>query len=535
MAPPTPLRGTQMVLNIEDGHWTMLLVAGIGAGLGFMFANYRTVKRKLQRQISFGGPMASAGDLQREMGGTPEMRRQGSFPARRRGGTLKAADGDAKQRSEWAERIDQAMKILDRLKEDPQHRGDLQFVSDVFSESAMQAAAATAAHLLAKHTPQDVEIQTWVANNYAPLRRYRESQQTVASSLLSQESDKFADRKFSEAQVMFGLHIDAKTQPKLNKCLAKATEWTFDIFVMKKLTGGPTLAYLTYHMLERYSLPEKFNVDPVQLKKFLLTLQDGYMDNPYHNALHAADVMQTFTYLVSTGGMSEHLTDLDVFAGIIASAAHDLAHPGVNNGFLVNTSADLAYLYNDQSILENHHCATLFNILRDSKFDILEGMDASQKTEFRQLVITMILATDMAKHFEALARFKGRLATKTPFDASVKKDRDLLLEVAIHVSDLSNPAKPEPLCTRWADKITEEFYQQGDKEKEIDLPVSIFCDRNKPQKEKCQIGFIDVIVKPLFSELASGYPKLQECLDTLSANREMWVALEQSRGPSSST
>ncbi len=47
----------------------------------------------------------------------------------------------------------------------------------------------------------------------------------------------------------------------------------------------------------------------------------------------------------------------------ISAAAHDVDHPGTNNLFESKTRSKLATLYNDQSILENHHAATFFFLL----------------------------------------------------------------------------------------------------------------------------------------------------------------------------
>ena len=44
---------------------------------------------------------------------------------------------------------------------------------------------------------------------------------------------------------------------------------------------------------------------------------------------------------------------------------HDIDHPGTNNAFQQFTQSDLALLYNDQSVLENHHSAMAFKILRN--------------------------------------------------------------------------------------------------------------------------------------------------------------------------
>ena len=54
----------------------------------------------------------------------------------------------------------------------------------------------------------------------------------------------------------------------------------------------------------------------------------------------------------------------------------------------------------------------------------------------------------------------------------------------VHCADLSGPTKPLPLYCRWCDRIMEEFFQQGDKEKEVGLDISPMCDRNNSTIEK---------------------------------------------------
>ena len=96
------------------------------------------------------------------------------------------------------------------------------------------------------------------------------------------------------------------------------------------------------------------------------------------------------------------------FAIIIAAAGHDVDHPGHNNWFELKSQSVLSTIYNDQSILENHHCATTFRIMKEKDSDILANVTAAQRKTFREWVIELILATDMAKHFSNLNILKLR-------------------------------------------------------------------------------------------------------------------------------
>ena len=62
-----------------------------------------------------------------------------------------------------------------------------------------------------------------------------------------------------------------------------------------------------------------------------------------------------------------NLTQIDTLefaAIIIAGGCHDHEHPGFNNVFLMETKDDIAYRYNDLSVLENHHVASTFALIK---------------------------------------------------------------------------------------------------------------------------------------------------------------------------
>ena len=57
----------------------------------------------------------------------------------------------------------------------------------------------------------------------------------------------------------------------------------------------------------------------------------------------------------------------------------------------------------------------------------------------------------------------------------------------IHLADLSNPTKPIELYRQWNMRILEEYWRQGDKEKDLGLEVSPMCDRGNVTIEKSQV------------------------------------------------
>lgn len=73
-------------------------------------------------------------------------------------------------------------------------------------------------------------------------------------------------------------------------------------------------------------------------------------------------------------------------------------------------SSALARLYNDKSVLENHHLSAAFELMRNDNMNILSGLKADEYWEFRELVIDMVLATDMSNHFSQIKDMKALLS-----------------------------------------------------------------------------------------------------------------------------
>lgn len=57
----------------------------------------------------------------------------------------------------------------------------------------------------------------------------------------------------------------------------------------------------------------------------------------------------------------------------------------------------------------------------------------------------------------------------------------------MHCADLSNPTKPLELYRQWTDRIMEEFFRQGDKERERGMEISPMCDKHTASVEKSQV------------------------------------------------
>jgi len=63
-----------------------------------------------------------------------------------------------------------------------------------------------------------------------------------------------------------------------------------------------------------------------------------------------------------------------------------------------------------------------------------------------------------------------------------------LLTQMLHCADLSNPAKPMHIYREWVNRVMEEFFRQGDRERELGVDVSPMCDRYTVKSANAQVS-----------------------------------------------
>ncbi|KAM3179544.1 hypothetical protein ACTXT7_000433 [Hymenolepis weldensis] len=183
------------------------------------------------------------------------------------------------------------------------------------------------------------------------------------------------------------------------------------------------------------------------LEAFLSQLESGYSKNgnPYHNLIHAADVVHTCNSIMEGSGLTGkhlsskgesqeikinlirssrfirkniddmlidylHLNFQDIMTGeekfaiLFAALIHDFEHAGTTNAYQINfmNMSHLALLYNDRGVLENHHISAAYRVTQLPAFNIFVNVPRCQFQDIRRLVIEMVLNTDMSLHFSQI-------------------------------------------------------------------------------------------------------------------------------------
>lgn len=129
-----------------------------------------------------------------------------------------------------------------------------------------------------------------------------------------------------------------------------------------------------------------------------------------HRQIHASS-----KFLKHSQTLTRVMTMEEKMAVLLAAAIHDYDHPGKTNAFLVATRDPLALLYNDRSVLENHHVSYAWKLFLNKNLNFLENIDSSEVVSIRKLTISLVLATDLTFHREIIKDRVFKFDNRSPY------------------------------------------------------------------------------------------------------------------------
>ncbi|KAG2998959.1 hypothetical protein PC118_g1018 [Phytophthora cactorum] len=319
-----------------------------------------------------------------------------------------------------------------------------------------------------------------------------------------------------------------------------ATSQELDLFTFAHSCTLP----LTTLLLTTLESQDVFVTLPLRVESvadFAQEIENRYQPkNPYHNALHAASVVWDVNFFLRKLEASR-LAPVQLFSALVAAAVHDVNHPGVNNAFLVATTAPLAIKYSDDSVLERMHLAEAFQTCTKDGCDIFEAFPPDLRRQSRLQIISMVLATDLSGHLTHVNRLKSKLYAVHPTselnDPSSTPGPmlpdELVLQTLIMMADVGHAMKSFPLHLAWSERVAEEFYRQGDTERQFGLTISPLCDHaaGVERFEKNQIGFLDFVVLPLYNAARDVLPlaDFDDVITNVRQNAATWENRAQAK------
>ena len=290
----------------------------------------------------------------------------------------------------------------------------------------------------------------------------------------------FLENKVSKKSFSSNLHIyniNNLEAQNLENNLFSFEFNVFDFYEKYKFTNPFTIS--SQILLQKYDIINYSDSETVY--NFLKALQEHYTQIAiYHTEKHAIDMLQTlFIYLYKSRAIDFlYLNKLDILSLLVAGVCHDVGHKGYNNDYQIKMYTDLAITYNDKSVLENFHITETFKLLKNDKLNIFRNTSKNDFSYIRKRIIDMILATDMFYHSRIIALMKSRLENKNIKNGensenivknsgnNLFNEQQEILNYLIHIGDISHNTKKFEITYKWSLLLTEEFWRQGDEEKE---------------------------------------------------------------------
>uniref|UniRef100_T1KKV2 Phosphodiesterase n=1 Tax=Tetranychus urticae TaxID=32264 RepID=T1KKV2_TETUR len=166
----------------------------------------------------------------------------------------------------------------------------------------------------------------------------------------------------------------------------------------------------TLRIFMELTLINRFHIPYKVLCRWLLSVKKNYRPVIYHNWRHSFNVTQTMFAILTIGGMSKIMSELDSLALIVACLCHDLDHRGTNNSFQSKIDSPLATLYST-STMEHHHFDQCIMILNSEGNNILQELSPEEYKSVINMIESCILSTDLAQYFNKRSKFQELISS----------------------------------------------------------------------------------------------------------------------------
>ena len=332
-------------------------------------------------------------------------------------------------------------------------------------------------------------------------------------------------------------NIDSLLVNKLSNDLFSFEFNVFDFYDKYENLSPFTLA--SQIILNKYDLSKSSNSSIIY--NFVKEIKENYTKKAiYHTEKHGLDMLQTLAIYISKTNLISNLdlNNIDILSLLVAGLCHDVGHEGYNNDYQIKMSTDLSITYNDKSILENFHISLTFKILKKDNCNIFNFLSKNEYSYVRKRMIELVLATDMSFHSRIIALMKNRVENNNIKEGencekiinkekndNIFNEQQEVLNYLIHIGDLSHSSKQFDITYKWSYLLSEEFWRQGDEEKEKGFSVNFLFERSNTDVPRNQVGFMKGIIIPSFEILVDFLPELNYYWDNVNKNLNQWIEL----------
>jgi len=292
--------------------------------------------------------------------------------------------------------------------------------------------------------------------------------------------------------------------------------------------------------------PNSVTIEPEvqkQLHYYITVIASLYQDNSFHNYEHASNVLGAVDRLIGLVSLPKGGRDYrnlkygygvarepwNHFALVFSAMIHDVDHngklttpvakepflfisvtdqfcfTGVPNAQLIKEKAHVAGAYKNKCVAEQNSIELAWNLLMEPCYrELREGIfkHRHELTSFRKLVVTAVMATDIADiELKALRKGRAEDAMKIQDDISdsgsdmelVSRKATFVMETLIQVADVSHTMGCFSTFKKWNHRLYREMYKAYRNGRAEQDPTLTWY--------KGEFGFFDYYIIPLAKKL----------------------------------
>merc|ERR550539_28545 len=168
---------------------------------------------------------------------------------------------------------------------------------------------------------EERQIAAWITDTYLSKSPTSHYPQTILENIIKNQRE-----KIEQNDVNISEHIEierTKSEDLANKeivaiirltdssllkdhsertidMLSNAGDWNFPVFEFVRICGNSSLALLMLTICKSQSYLSALNVPALSLMMYMKAVDVNYKDNPYHNHIHAADVLLNLHYFMKS-------------------------------------------------------------------------------------------------------------------------------------------------------------------------------------------------------------------------------------------
>ena len=109
----------------------------------------------------------------------------------------------------------------------------------------------------------------------------------------------------------------------------------------------------------------------------------------------------------------------------------------------------------------------------------------------------------------------------------VFKNQQDILEFLLHACDFAPSTRKFETLHNWTYLLFEEFFHQGDVEKDNGKEIAFLCDRATINVAEQQPGFANFIVIPTWKLVATILPNIDEAYQRVEQNSLQWATYQE--------